>query len=163
MYDSTIPVLQHFLGALTGVLKKAEAYCEAKKVEPAVLLADRLYPDMFTLTRQVQLVTDFAKGAGARLSGAEVPKYEDEEKTMAELHARIAKTLAFLGALKKDAFAGAETRDVTLKMRGQDVTLKGGEYWSSFAQPNFYFHLATAYNILRHRGVELGKSDFMGR
>ena len=163
MYDSTIPVLQHFLGALTGVLKKAEAYCEAKKVEPSVLLSDRLYPDMFTLTRQVQLVTDFAKGAGARLSGNAVPKYEDEEKTMAELHARIAKTVSFLGSLKKDAFAGAETRDVTLKMRGEDVTLKGGDYWSNIVLPNFYFHFATAYNILRHRGVELGKSDFMGR
>jgi uncharacterized protein len=163
MYDSTIPVLLHFLGALTGVLKKAEAYCEAKKVDPAVLLSDRLYPDMFPLSRQIQLATDFAKGAGARLSGNEVPKYADEEKTMAELHARIIKTVEFLGSLKAAAFDGAGTRSVTLKMRGQDVTLKGDDYWSNFVLPNFYFHLTTAYNILRHRGVELGKSDFMGR
>jgi uncharacterized protein len=163
MYDSTVPVLQHFLGALSALLKKAEAYCEAKKVDPAVLLGDRLYPDMFTLTRQVQLVTDFAKGAGARLSGNDAPKYADEEQTMAELQARIAKTVDYLGTLKKEQFANAASRAITLKVAGQDMTFTGADFWSRFAQPHFYFHLTTAYNILRHRGVELGKSDFMGR
>ena len=163
MYDISVPVLSHFLGALSAVLKKAEAHCEARKITPEALLNDRVFPDMLPFTRQVQLVTDFAKGAGARLAGGEPPKYEDTEKTFAELQARIAKTVAFLGSLEKAAFAGADTRIITLKAGGSDMSFPGATFLSSFALPNFYFHYATAYNILRSNGVELGKMDFMGR
>ena len=163
MYDISIPVLSHFLTALSKLLTKAESHCAAKKIETAVLLGDRLFPDMFALTRQVQLTTDFAKGAGARLAGIEVPKYDDNETTMEQLQARSAKTLAFLGTLKVDQFKDAATRTVTLKVAGADMSFTGQQYFSNFALPNFYFHMTTAYNILRHNGVELGKLDFMGR
>ena len=118
---------------------------------------------MFHFTRQVQLVTDFAKGASARLAGIAVPSFADEEKTFAELQARIAKTIDFLGTLTKSQFADAATRTITLKVGGNDMSFPGGEYLMGYAMPNFYFHLGTAYNILRHNGVELGKRDFMGR
>ncbi|RPH66760.1 MAG: DUF1993 domain-containing protein, partial [Hyphomicrobiales bacterium] len=117
----------------------------------------------FAFTRQVQLVTDFAKGAGARLAGIAVPSFADEEKTFAELQARIARTIDFLGTLRKEQFADAATRTVTIKVAGNDMSFSGGEYFMGYAIPNFYFHLATAYNILRHNGIELGKRDFMGR
>ena len=163
MYDSSVLILTHFLKGLSAILKKAEAHCVAKKIEPDALLTARLFPDMYHLTRQVQLVTDFAKGMGARLAGIAVPSFPDEERTFEQLQARIAKTIAFLGTLKKEQFEGAATRTVTIKVRGNDMSFPGGEYLAGYAMPNFYFHLATAYNILRHNGVELGKMDFMGR
>lgn len=163
MYDSSVLILTHFLKGLSAILKKAEAHCVAKKIEPDALLTARLFPDMYHLTRQVQLVTDFAKGMGARLAGVAVPSFPDEERTFEQLQARIAKTIAFLGTLKKEQFEGAATRTVTIKVRGNDMSFPGGEYLAGYAMPNFYFHLATAYNILRHNGVELGKMDFMGR
>ena len=163
MYDSSVLILTHFLKGLSAILKKAEAHCVAKKIEPDALLTARLFPDMYHLTRQVQLVTDFAKGMGARLAGIAVPSFPDKEKTFEQLQARIAKTIAFLGTLKKEQFEGAATRTVTIKVRGNDMSFPGGEYLAGYAMPNFYFHLATAYNILRHNGVELGKMDFMGR
>ena len=163
MFDSSVTVFDNFLKGLAAIVKKAEAYCEAKKIEPDALLKARLYPDMFHFTRQVQLVTDFAKGTGARLAGIAVPSFPDEEKTFAELQARIARTRDFLATLKKQQFAGAAERPITIKVGGQDMTFAGAAYLSGYAMPNFFFHLTTAYNILRHNGVELGKRDFMGR
>ncbi len=163
MYDTTVPVLIHFLNGLSAILRKAEAHCDQRKIDHEALLKARLFPDMFHFTRQVQLVTDFAKGMGARLAGVPVPSFPDEEKSFAELQARIAKTVAFLSGLTKESFADAATRSVTLKVGGQDMTFAGAAYAASYALPNFYFHLSTAYNLLRHNGVELGKKDFMGR
>jgi hypothetical protein len=163
MFDSSVPVLDNFLKNLSLIISKAEAHCAARKIEPEALLTARLYPDMYPFTRQVQLVTDFAKGIGARLAGIAVPSFPDEEKTFAELQARIGKTRDFLASLKKEQFAGAAERPITIKVRGNDMTFAGAGYFSGFALPNFYFHLTTAYNILRHNGVELGKGDYMGR
>ncbi len=163
MYDASVATLTHFLKGLSAILKKAEAHCEARKIDPNAILLARLFPDMFNFTRQVQLVTDFAKGMGARLGGNAVPSYADEEITFAELQARITKTLDFLSTLSRDQFKDAANRTVTIKVRGNDMSFAGAEYLSGYALPNFYFHLATAYNILRHNGIELGKMDFMGR
>jgi hypothetical protein len=163
MFDSSVPVLDNFLKNLSLIISKAEAHCAARKIEPEALLTARLYPDMYPFTRQVQLVTDFAKGIGARLAGIAVPSFPDEEKTFAELQARIGKTRDFLASLKKEQFAGAAERPITIKVRGNDMTFAGAGYFSGFALPNFYFHLTTAYNILRHNGLELGKRDYMGR
>jgi uncharacterized protein len=163
MYAQTIPFLVHNLNATSAFLKKAEAHCDAKKIDKAVMLGMRLAPDMFDLRRQVMLVTDFAKGAGARLSGTAIPSYADEETTFEQLQARLTKTIDFLNGLPKSAFDGAETREVTMKVRGQEMKLSGLDYFYAAAQPNFYFHMATAYNILRHNGVELGKGDFLLR
>ena len=163
MFDSSVPVLDNSLKNLSLIISKAEAHCAARKIEPEALLTARLYPDMYPFTRQVQLVTDFAKGIGARLAGIALPSFPDEEKTFAELQARIGKTRDFLASLKKEQFAGAAERPITIKVRGNDMTFAGAGYFSGFALPNFYFHLTTAYNILRHNGVELGKGDYMGR
>ncbi len=163
MFDSSVTVFDNFLKGLAAILKKAEAHCEAKKIEPEALLKARLFPDMFHFTRQVQLVTDFAKGTGARLAGIAAPSFPDEEKTFAELQARIAKTRDFLATLKKEQFAGAAERPITIKLGGQDMTFAGAAYLPGYAMPNFFFHLTTAYDILRHNGLELGKRDYMGR
>ena len=163
IYEATVPVLSNFLKGLQVILKKAEAHCIARKIDPDAILKARLFPDMFHFTRQVQLVTDFAKGACARLGGIAVPSYADEEMTFDELQARLAKTIDFLASLKKEQFAEAATRTVTIKVGGNDMTFSGTEYLMGYALPNFYFHLTTAYNILRHNGLELGKKDFMGR
>jgi hypothetical protein len=163
MYDSSIAPLSHSLKALAAILKKAEAYCEARKIDPNALLTDRLYPDMLPFNRQVHIATDQAKGCGARLTGTAVPSYPDDEKTFPELQARIAKTLDFLGGLKKEQFAGAATRMVSIKIGGKDMELTGASYLSNAVLPNFYFHVTTAYNILRHNGLEIGKGDFLGR
>jgi uncharacterized protein len=163
MHAQSVAPMSHLLGALSKVLTKAEAHCETKKIDAAAILTARLFPDMFTFTRQVQLATDFAKGAGARLAGLPVPSYDDTETTFTDLQARIAKTVAFLDTVTPAMLDGAATRDVTFKARGQDMTLPGQTYFSMAAQPNFFFHLTTAYNILRHNGVELGKGDFIGR
>ena len=163
MYDASVPIFIQFLTGLGSILHKAEAYVQSKKVEPDALLKVRLFPDMYTFTRQVQLACDFAKGAGARLAGVPVPSYPDDEKTFEELHARIRKTTDFLKTLKKDQFADAAGRSITLKVGGQEMNFKGADYLNWFVLPNFYFHLTTAYALLRHNGVELGKMDFMAR
>jgi hypothetical protein len=163
MFDTSVPVLIHFLKGLSRIVGKAEEHCAARKIEPDALLTARLFPDMFHFARQVQLTTDFAKGMGARLAGIPVPSFPDEEKTFAELQARIAKTVDFLSALTKEQYEGAAARAVTIKVGGKDTEFKGADYVASYALPNFYFHLSTAYNILRHNGVELGKKDYMGR
>jgi hypothetical protein len=150
------------LGNLSTFLDKAEAFAATKKIDAAVLLNSRLAPDMFPLTRQVQIAADMVKGAAARLSGTEVPKFEDNETTIAELKARIAKTLAFVNGVDAAKFGGSEDRDVTLQARTGDRHFKGLSYLRDYVLPNVYFHTTTAYAILRHNGVELGKNDFMG-
>ena len=163
MYESSVPVFIHFLNGLAAILRKTEQHIEARKLDPDAFLKARLFPDMFTFTRQVQIATDNAKGAGARLAGVAVPSFPDEEKTFEELHERIRKTVDFLRSLKKEQFKDAATRRITMKIGGQDTTFAGADYLSNQALPNFYFHLATAYGLLRHNGVELGKREFMGR
>jgi uncharacterized protein len=162
MHSHSVAVFDRQLAVLSAILTKAEAHCEARKIEPSALLTARLFPDMFTLTRQVQLATDFAKGPASRLAGAEVPSYEDTETTFAQLQDRIARTRAHLGTLAPDRYAGAETRIVRFRARGQDHELPGAVYLERMALPNFWFHVTTAYNILRHNGVELSKGDFLG-
>jgi len=163
IYDASVPIFIQFLTGLGSILHKAEAFVQSKKIDPDALLSARLYPDMYTFTRQVQLTCDFAKGAGARLAGIPVPSYPDEEKTFEELHARIRKTTDFLRTLKRDQFADAADRAVSLKVGGQEMNFKGEDYFNRFVLPNFYFHMTTAYALLRHNGVELGKMDFMAR
>jgi len=162
MYQASAPRFAHTLKNLSAVLDKAQAHCDAKKIDPLVLTGARLYPDMFAFARQVQVSCDTAKGALARLAAVEIPKHEDTEKTFEELQARIAKTLEFIGSVKPAQIDGSEEKEIVLKLRGKDVSFKGQAYLLGFAWPNFYFHVATAYNILRHNGVEIGKSDFLG-
>jgi uncharacterized protein len=163
MYAQTLPALQKNLAALTKFLKKAEAHLDANKLDKAVVLGLRVYPDMFPLLRQILLVTDFSKGAAARLAGVAVPAFPDDEKTFEDIYARIAKTEAFIASLDAKSFEGAEGREVTMKVGGQDMTFTGQTYFSNMALPNIYFHMTTAYNLLRGIGVPLGKGDFMGR
>ena len=162
MYQASAPRFASTLRNLSAILDKAQAYCEAKKIDPLALTQARLFPDMFPLTRQVQIACDSAKGAVARLAGAEIPKHEDTEQTFAELKARIAKTLDFVESVSAAKIDGSEGKEVVLKLRGQDVKFSGLQYLMGFAYPNFYFHVTTAYNILRHNGVEVGKRDFIG-
>jgi hypothetical protein len=164
MYNTTIPIFIHGFKSLAAILTKAEAHCTAKKIKPEALLNFRLFPDMLPLTSQVQLASDHAKTMAARLSGTANPSFPDEEKTFPELQQRIAKTIAFLESIDPKLLADAADRSV--KGRVSSATEKempGAEYFSRYAVPNFYFHLTTAYNILRHNGVELGKGDYMGR
>lgn len=161
MLDTSVPVFIHYLKSLSAIMRKAEAHCAAKKFDPAVMLSQRLYPDMFALTRQVQIATDGAKAAGARLAGIPVPSFPDEEKTFDELQARIAKTIDFLSTLNKSQFEGAATRTITFKSGGVDKSFSGGDYLGLWAFPNFFFHVTTAYNILRHNGLEIGKGDYL--
>jgi|SRR5579872_3716512 len=162
MYQAAVPPLTHTLTALSAILDKAQAHCEQSKLDPAALTTFRLFPDMFPFTRQVQIVTDQAKGCVARLAGIEVPSYADTETTFADLKARLAKTIAFLKSVKREQIDGSETRDIVIKAGNNDLKFKGETYLTSFVLPNFYFHAATAYNILRHCGVALGKRDFLG-
>jgi len=161
MYDASVPVFTHFLRSLSAILKKAEVHCAAKKIDPAIILSARLFPDMFALTRQVQIASDAAKGAGARLAGIAVPSWPDEEKTFDELQGRIARTIEFLASLTPGQFAGAEDREIAIKAGGRERNFKGFAYLETWAKPNFYFHVTTAYAILRHNGIELGKPDFL--
>ncbi len=162
MYAASAPRFVHMLKNLSALLDKAQAHVDARKLDPATLTTFRLFPDMFPLSRQIQVCCDVAKGAVARLAGVEVPKHEDTELTIPELQARIAKTIAFINTIKPEQIDGAADRDITLKLGRQDYTFKGMQYLLNYAQPNFYFHATTAYNILRHNGVELGKKDFNG-
>jgi len=162
MYSLSAPVFVRFLRNLEGVLDKGAAYATARKIDPAVLVGARLFPDMFPLSAQVRIAGDYAKGAVARLTGNEPPKYEDSEATFDDLKARVAKTIAYVESFKPEQFDGAATRTVTMKMRGEDRSFDGATYLANIVLPNFYFHLTTAYDILRHNGVELGKRDFIG-
>jgi len=161
MYRASAPVFLQMLPALSACLDKAQSFATAKKIDPSVLLQSRLAPDMFALTKQVQIATDFAKGTVARLAGVEPPKYEDNETTIEQLKARIAKTVDFIKEFKPAQIDGSEDRDISLMLGGQARNFKGENYLVGFALPNFYFHATTAYAILRHNGVELGKGDYM--
>jgi hypothetical protein len=163
MYQASAPRFAAMLRNLSTLLDKAEAHCTAKKIDPSALTTFRLYPDMFPLTRQVQIACDTAKGAVARLAGADIPKHEDTEQTFGDLKARIAKTVDFIESLKAERIDGTEDKEIVLAMRSGERRFKGMPYLLGFAYPNFYFHLTTAYNILRHNGVELGKLDFLGK
>jgi uncharacterized protein len=162
MYQASVPAFLTMLKNLTAILDKAEAYAADREIDPQVLLNWRLAPDMFPLTRQIQIAADFAKGTTARLAGKDVPKYADDEKSLAELKARLAKTVKFVESIAAKDFDGAESRDITLTVGGQEMRFKGEPYLVHFALPNFYFHATTAYDILRRCGVEIGKRDFMG-
>lgn len=162
MYQASVPVFIRMLTNLSAFLKKGEAYAQAKKIDPSVLINARLYPDMFTLARQVQIATDQVKGCASRLSGAEPPSYEDKEQSFAELQARLDKTIAHLKSFKPEQIDGSEERSVSMKVRDKTLTFKGRDYLFERVYPNFFFHVTTAYDILRHNGVEIGKKDFLG-
>ena len=162
MYQASVPRLANTLKNLSAILDKAQAHAEAKKIEPAVLTSFRLYPDMLPMKRQVQIACDSAKGAVARLAGVEVPKHEDTEETFAELKARIAKTVDFIQTFKPAQVDGSEDKNIHLKLGSREVDYKGMQYLLGHALPNFYFHVTTAYGILRHNGVEIGKRDYLG-
>jgi hypothetical protein len=163
MYNASVPVFKQLLTSLSKVLDKAEAHAAAKKIEQEVFIQARLYPDMFALARQVQIAADFAKGVSARLAGVEVPAYEDNEKTFGELKARIQKTLDFIESLDQSKFDAAAQREIVLRPGTPKETKFGGlAYLLSYGMPHFYFHVTTAYAILRHNGVEIGKGDFIG-
>jgi hypothetical protein len=163
MYRASVPVFKQILGSLAAILEKAEAHAEAKKIDPNALLQARLFPDMFPLLRQVTVATDFTKSACARLAGVEIPKFEDTEKDFADLQARLAKTIAFIDTLTPEQIDGGEERDITFNAGSKSRTMKGERYLVNYALPQFFFHATTAYAILRHNGLELGKRDFMGQ
>lgn len=163
MYQASAPRFANMLRNLSALIDKAEAHCAAKKIDPAALTGYRLYPDMFPFTRQVQIACDTAKGAAARLAGVEIPKHEDTEQSFAELKARIAKTLDFVESVPASKIDGSEEKEIVLAMRSGERRFKGMQYLLGFAYPNFYFHVTTAYDILRHNGVELGKTDYIGK
>ena len=163
MYQASVPVFTAMLNNLSALLEKAMAHAEAKKIDPAVLVNARLYPDMFPLVRQVQIATDNAKGCSARLAGLEPPKFEDNETGFSELVARIRKTTDYLASLKAEQIDGSEQREITLKFRDSVRRFVGMPYLLHYAMPNFYFHVTTAYAILRHSGVEVGKQDYLGK
>ena len=162
MSNASIPVFEIGLNALSALLDKAQAYSQARSIDPTVLLNTRLFPDMFALTRQVQSACDQAKNGAARLAGIDPPSFEDNEKTIAELKARIAKTLAFVKTLDAKKIDDSADREITLSLGANKGRIKGADYLNHFAVPNFYFHVTTAYDILRHCGVEIGKRDFLG-
>jgi hypothetical protein len=163
MHDASVPVFRQMLASLADVLSKAEAHADARKIDPDALLQARLFPDMFPLARQVQVACDFARSVPARLAGVEVPAYEDRGQGFADLQARIADTLAFIDGLDAAAFAGSELRDITLRPgTPKERTIGGRGYLLNYGLPQFFFHVTTAYALLRHNGVEIGKKDFMG-
>src|SRR5580658_10494960 len=161
VYSMTVEAFLPMLTNLAKQLDKAVESATARNFDPAVLAAARLAPDMFTLTQQVQLATDFAKSGTARLTGIEPPKFEDKEQTIADLQARIKKTIEFVSSVKADSFKGAEDRDIVIPLRDTKLEMKGLQYLRNWVLPNFYFHATAAYSILRHNGVEIGKRDFL--
>ena len=163
MYQASAPRFVNMLTNLSAILDKAQAHAEARKIDPAVLANDRLFPDMFPMKRQVQIACDTAKGAVARLAGVEVPKHEDTEQTFPELKARIAKTIDFIESVGASKIDGSEDKEIVLAMRSGERRFKGMQYLLGHAYPNFYFHVTTAYAILRHNGVDVGKGDFIGK
>ena len=162
MYQASVPVFIRYLGNLKAILEKAANHAEAKKIDPATLVGSRLYPDMAPLSRQIQLASDMAKSAPSRLAGVEPPKFEDTESTFPQLLERIDKTVAHLKSFKIEQIDGSEQRPINLKTANGPLTLNGLPYLTQFLLPNFLFHVTTAYGILRHNGVELGKADYLG-
>jgi hypothetical protein len=162
MYQASVPAFLQMLTSLAAILGKAEVHAAERKIDPAVLLAYRLAPDMFPLIRQIRIAADFAKSCSARLAGAEIPSYADNETTFAELKERIARTVQFVRGFRPEDIDGSEEREIALTVGGQPVQFRGQQYLVNFVLPNFYFHATTAYDILRHCGVPIGKRDFMG-
>jgi uncharacterized protein len=162
MYTASVPVCIRMLGNLSVFLDKAEAFCTAKKIEPNVLLAARLAPDMLPLSKQIHIACDASKFAVSRIIGIEAPKFDDSETSIAEFKARIAATIAFLKTITPEQLNGTEEKDVQVPIRGVPMAFKAEAYLKHFAMANMWFHVSTAYNILRHNGVELGKMDFLG-
>lgn len=162
MYSASVPVFTRMLGHLAAWLDKAEAHAQAKKFDTSVYLGARLAPDMLPFTKQIQIACDAAKFGVARLAGVEAPKFEDNETSFADLRERIRKTVAFVNSVPASAIDGNEDKDITVPRRDGSIVLKGEFYLKHYVQPNFYFHVTTAYALLRHNGVELGKGDFLG-
>lgn len=162
MHDASVPVYSQMLGALDKVLHKAEAYAQARKFDERVLVQSRLFPDMLPLASQVRIACDAARAGTARLAGIDVPKYEDNEQTFAELRQRIAGTLAFIAGVPPESLAGQEERDIKIPLRDRTLEMKGQAFLLHWSLPNFFFHVTTAYDILRHNGLEIGKADFLG-
>jgi hypothetical protein len=162
VYDQSIARMTHMLGNLDKIVSKAESYAEENNIEPEVLLQARLHPTMRNFIFQVQVATDISKGCAARLSGSEVPKWDDDQASFADVHARIKKALDYLASFKPEQFEGSETLELEIKLRSHVVNFTGQSYLLGFVLPNLYFHVATAYNILRHNGLDLAKPDFIG-
>ncbi len=162
IYDQSIARMSHMLQNLDNIVSKAEAYAEANDIEPSALLQARLFPTMGNFVFQVQVATDVAKGCAARLAGTDMPSWSDDEETFADVHARINKSLDFLATFKPEQFDGCETKEIELKLGSHTINLTGQSYLLNFVLPNLYFHVTTAYNLLRHNGVDLGKRDFIG-
>jgi hypothetical protein len=163
MYQASVPVFVRALNNLAAVLEKGAAHAEARRIDPAVLVGARLYPDMFPLSKQIQIASDNAKGGVARLAGAEPPKYEDNEAGFADLVVRLRRTVDYLGTFAPEQIDGSEDRSITVKTHQGVLTMSGLAYLTERALPNVFFHCTTAYDILRHNGVTLGKDDFLGR
>ncbi|BBD70230.1 hypothetical protein NIES4072_65960 [Nostoc commune NIES-4072] len=163
MYQALIPVSIRTLNNLTNILEKGSAYAETKKIDPNVLINSRLSPDMFPLSKQVQIASDIVNRGAARLAGIEPPKFEDNETTFGQLIDRIQKTISYLNTFKPEQIDGSEEREITLQMRDNTLSFQGMPFLLYFVLPNLYFHVTTAYDILRHCGVELGKGDFLGQ
>ncbi|HEU4843086.1 MAG TPA: DUF1993 domain-containing protein [Burkholderiaceae bacterium] len=162
MYSASVPVFKQILNSLLAILDKAETHADEKKIDPQALLQFRLYPDMLPFTRQIQIACDFAKGCTARLGGMDVPAYEDDERSFAELKARILKTLAFIDTVPQDQIAGSEERAITTGSGEKTKHFTGQTYLFHYALPHFFFHATTAYDILRHNGLDIGKKNFIG-
>jgi hypothetical protein len=163
MHLACVPTVTRALSNLIAILEKGAAHCEAKKIDPAVMIASRLYPDMFPLAKQVQIASDISKIGSSRLAGVEFPKWEDNEASFADLVQRLRKTVDYLQTLKPEQFEGSETRTIKWTAQGTDFAQPGAEYLFNRVLPNVFFHCSTAYDILRHNGVELGKGDFLGK
>ena len=162
MYQASVPRFANILGNLSNILDKAQAHVDAKKIDDALLPNYRLFPDMLPMSTQVQIACDTAKGVVARLAGVEIPAYEDNEKTLADLKARIAKTIAFIQTLTPVQIDGTEDKEIVIKRGDKETRYKGMQFLLGHALPNFYFHVTTTYNILRHNGIEIGKRDYLG-
>jgi hypothetical protein len=163
MYQASVPRFVNILGNLANILDKAQAHVDAKKLADATLTSYRLFPDMLPMSTQVQIACDTAKGVVARLAGMEIPIYDDNEKTLADLKARVVKTIAFIQSVTPEQIDGTEDKDIVTKRGEKETHYKGMQFLLGHAIPNFYFHITTAYNILRHNGVEIGKRDFLGK
>lgn len=162
MHSASVPIFVTMLNNLDVWLEKAEAHAQAKKFEPSVYLSARLAPDMLPFTNQIQIACDTAKFLIARLAGVDAPKFDDSEASLADLRARVASTIAFINSVPADSVDGTEGKDVTLPRRTGPIVMKGEAYLKHFALPNFFFHMTTAYALLRHNGVEIGKMDYLG-
>ena len=162
MYQASVPRFVNILGNLSNILDKAQAHVDAKKLDTATLTNYRLFPDMLPMNSQVQIACDAAKGVVSRLAGVDIPAYEDNENTLAELKARIAKTIAFIQTISPEQIDGTEDKEIVIKRGDKETRYKGMQFLLGHAIPNFYFHVATTYNILRHNGIEIGKRDYLG-